>query len=844
MRCRWVVTIFVVFLIALIPVPTVADTGGTPGYGHVFPAPDPLDPIDVPDPFPASLPERIQTRLFPATAVPQPTFAPVNENRVCVAASDSVLTPPNGTQLYVCDGVDDEREINDAIVAARGGIVELLDGTFRCSDRITLQASTTLRGQGSANTTIQIKAKPGSTGYLPVSIGAPYVNVGGFTLRGNGFIMVTRSHVRVRDVHATSVDLDGNWCLAYGNGMFFVWVAPPVDVIDDVEFYACEAFNAHTHGFNMNQDYNDRVTRATTNIRFLDCRATGCGYGVAGDPGITDPTITSTNQSKSEWITGFDLHEWQDLVNCEVVNCVATDNWESGFHLEPGARYSNPPGPRTISKNIVFRNCISSNNGQRNTYADHFFMSGYYLSRDTHLQDCVSFNNRNCGYYVHGGANTSFEGCTDDGSTYGWKVCKASEEISIADCTCANNLRWALWLAFSRGIDVTGFRHTGVTSDRGFQSILGWYKNESAYQLPVTDSSFEITAVGNGMPIINEEGERNTYVLNREGTPTGDSVVAGFSATPFSGEAPLTVRFNDLSENATLRWWDLGDGNTSSERDPVHVYGAPGNYTIRLIAADNLRHDVVTRTDCISVEGPVTASFSATPTLVPVGAPVRFASTSGGNPHDLSWEFGDGGTSIEREPVHVYSTAGTFDVSLMASNTRYSDTRILPGLVKVFDVVTPSFTVDRTEGPAPLEVAFTDTSTGEPEHWLWDFGDGNTSVTQHPVHAYECPGNYTVTLTAGNAFFTNSTTLAEGVIVTAQAPSVTAVPGAESSPVRLGTDGLYDDVNGNGRSDFADVVLFFNQMAWIAENEPLEAFDFNGNGRIDFADVVSLFNRT
>ena len=55
-------------------------------------------------------------------------------------------------------------------------------------------------------------------------------------------------------------------------------------------------------------------------------------------------------------------------------------------------------------------------------------------------------------------------------------------------------------------------------------------------------------------------------------------------------------------------------------------------------------------------------------------------------------------------------------------------------------------------------------------------------------------------------------------------------------------DGLYEDVNGNGRIDFADVTLFFNQMSWIAANEPVSAFDFNGNGRIDFADVTWLFN--
>ena len=50
-------------------------------------------------------------------------------------------------------------------------------------------------------------------------------------------------------------------------------------------------------------------------------------------------------------------------------------------------------------------------------------------------------------------------------------------------------------------------------------------------------------------------------------------------------------------------------------------------------------------------------------------------------------------------------------------------------------------------------------------------------------------------------------------------------------------------MNGNGRGDFADVVLFFNQMTWVAANEPVECFDCNGNGRIDFTDVIWLFNR-
>ena len=73
-------------------------------------------------------------------------------------------------------------------------------------------------------------------------------------------------------------------------------------------------------------------------------------------------------------------------------------------------------------------------------------------------------------------------------------------------------------------------------------------------------------------------------------------------------------------------------------------------------------------------------------------------------------------------------------------------------------------------------------------------------------------------------------------------PGVVAVPGGAGVPTSIGGNGKYDDVNGNGRADFADVVLYFNQMSWVAANEPLSAFDYNGNSRIDFADVVWLFN--
>ena len=68
-----------------------------------------------------------------------------------------------------------------------------------------------------------------------------------------------------------------------------------------------------------------------------------------------------------------------------------------------------------------------------------------------------------------------------------------------------------------------------------------------------------------------------------------------------------------------------------------------------------------------------------------------------------------------------------------------------------------------------------------------------------------------------------------------------ALQGQSGIPTDPDSDGLYEDLNANARTDFADVNLFFEQMEWVAENEPVSLFDFNGNGRIDFADITALF---
>jgi subtilisin family serine protease len=86
----------------------------------------------------------------------------------------------------------------------------------------------------------------------------------------------------------------------------------------------------------------------------------------------------------------------------------------------------------------------------------------------------------------------------------------------------------------------------------------------------------------------------------------------------------------------------------------------------------------------------------------------------------------------------------------------------------------------------------------------------------------------------------NNGMLVDGFTITSSS-SVLPLPGFTNPPTDPDTDNLYEDLNANNRKDFNDVVLMFNQMQWVAANEPVSAFDFNGNGRIDFNDIVKLF---
>jgi PKD repeat protein len=178
-------------------------------------------------------------------------------------------------------------------------------------------------------------------------------------------------------------------------------------------------------------------------------------------------------------------------------------------------------------------------------------------------------------------------------------------------------------------------------------------------------------------------------------------------------------------------------------------------------ASDPMNHAVFVL-DVTGPGGPApTASFTATPTAGTVPLVVNFSDTSSGGPTSWAWEFGDGGTSDVASPSHTYTSAGTFNATLTVTNGQGSDQTTRTITVNEPSPPIASFTATPTTGTVPLVVNFSDTSSGEPTSWEWNFGDagpGVQSTQQSPSHTYDQVGSFDITLTATNVLGSSTST--------------------------------------------------------------------------------------
>ena len=184
------------------------------------------------------------------------------------------------------------------------------------------------------------------------------------------------------------------------------------------------------------------------------------------------------------------------------------------------------------------------------------------------------------------------------------------------------------------------------------------------------------------------------------------------------------------------------------------------------------------------------AAFASNLTTGNVPLGLQFIDESTNSPTSWLWSFGDGGISNDQNPVYTYTNAGTYSVTLTATNTGGSNTVTVVGYITVTKSTLPpvaSLLSNVTTGTMPLSVQFIDASKNSPISWTWSFGDGGTSNDQNPSHTYTNAGTYTVTLTATNAGGSDTDTQTGYITVS---KSSTAPSAAFTSTVQSGSSPL------------------------------------------------------
>ncbi|MDX2285532.1 MAG: PKD domain-containing protein [Bacteroidia bacterium] len=231
---------------------------------------------------------------------------------------------------------------------------------------------------------------------------------------------------------------------------------------------------------------------------------------------------------------------------------------------------------------------------------------------------------------------------------------------------------------------------------------------------------------------------RNNYIFVTQPHPD-------FTVTPAINCPGVPTTFVSQSSGSGLSYlWEFGDGTTSNLANPRHAYADTGRYTVRLTITDvNGCDSSITRVNAVYIT-PIWAHFTYDTTYAACPPLQVNFSADAGFPHpDLryAWSFGNGATSSQVSPSHVYTLPGIYDVSLIVSTASgCADTMRADDLIRI-EGPSATFTYDPPYGCLNTPVVFT-ASSSDSVSYEWIFADGYTGSGQQTVHSYAIPGTF------------------------------------------------------------------------------------------------------
>ena len=213
-----------------------------------------------------------------------------------------------------------------------------------------------------------------------------------------------------------------------------------------------------------------------------------------------------------------------------------------------------------------------------------------------------------------------------------------------------------------------------------------------------------------------------------------------------------TVQFTNFSNPPnSSSFWDFGDGTSSTEQNPEHVFNGFGVFEVCLTIGDSSIGCQDTRCYEVWVDTNNYLECKADFWYFQMeDLNVQFQDYSWPMVSTWAWDFGDGQTSTEQNPVHQYAQTGIYPVTLtiFVEETGCTSTAFYEIWVDNYNYGCEAKYFWMPGFENPLAVEFFDASMyNSPVSWFWDFGDGNTSTAQNPVHIFATEDIYQVCLT-------------------------------------------------------------------------------------------------
>ena len=525
-------------------------------------------------------------------------------------------------------------------------------------------------------------------------------------------------------------------------------------------------------------------------------KITGSGEGYSGVYLVRCSSCTITNNDLSGNYQGIYLRysDYNSILNNVVLGKYKGIYLQDSNYNTLSGNRANSSTPYGIHLMRSQRNTISNNIANSNNYGILLENTNY-----NNLNGNIANSNSGYGFYLTNSSNCELTGNTASSNDRGIYLIRSNSN-TILDNKVSENINYGILTSYSNYNTISG--NTANKTSRGIHLDSSDGNTVSSNTVASNSVSGLFMCAGSDRNrVFNNylnnnlnadiDNTKNTWNITRT---AGTNIIGGSYIGGNFWAAPAGTGFSQTAQDAN------GDGIADNEY-------AGKNFVdyLPLVSASTPQQPIL----------PV-ASFTTNVTSGNAPLAVQFTDTSQ-YATGWKWDFENDGTvdSNVQNPVHVYAVAGTYTVSLTASNANGMNSKFMTITVNAPSApVTPiaDFTANITSGYAPLAVQFTDNSQNAVS-WNWDFdNDGiSDSDLQNPAHVYEIPGIYTVNLIAGNQ---NGTTSKTATITVLEAENIN-----NGLPVA--------DFSMNVSEGYAPLYVLYTDLS---QNATATGWDFDNDG--------------